>query len=123
LAEISIIEFIVYGLVGYSGILALVLSAFRDIPDTKSQSVVRSIWLIAPIICMYMLSSAGAQINFETETTINYNVTSNLLISNSTTTDTVTLVQPVWVTLHYLFFIMLVIYFIWNMLQLFVKRD
>ena len=74
-----------------------------------------------------MLASAGAVIDFThtVETTLNYNVTSNTLVSNSTTItdDTITLVQPVWVTLHYLFFIMLIIYFIWNMLQLFTKVE
>ena len=127
MAELSIIELIVYGIIGYAGVLGLIVSAFRDTPSGKSQSVVRSIWIIAPIICMYMLSSAGAVIDFThtVETTLNYNETSNLLVSNSTTItdDTITLVQPVWVTLHYLFFIMLVIYFIWNMLQMLVKRE
>lgn len=127
MAELSIIELFVYGLVGYGGLIGLIVSAFRDSPSDKSQSTIRSIWIIAPIICMYMLASAGAVIDFTytVETTLNYNVTSNTLVSNSTTItdDTITLVQPVWVTLHYLFFIMLIIYFIWNMLQLFTKVE
>jgi len=78
---------------------------------------------------MYVLASAGAPIILQDEvivTTLNYNETSNILVSNSTETTQakqVSIVNPVWVTVHLLFFIMLVIYFIWNMLQLLVKRD
>lgn len=129
MAEVSIIELIVYGIVGYTGIVLLIASAFKELPATKSQSAVRSIWLLAPIFCMYMLASAGGTIWLDdghTETVLNYNVTSNTLVSNSTTTllpNSITLVQPVWITLHILFFIMLLFYFIWNMLQLLVKRE
>jgi hypothetical protein len=129
LGEISIIEFIVYGLVGYSGIVLLVASAFKELPATKNLAVIRSIWIMPCIFMMYVLASAGAPIILQDEvivTTLNYNETSNILVSNSTETTQakqVSIVNPVWVTVHLLFFIMLVIYFIWNMLQLLVKRD
>lgn len=127
MAEITLLEFIVYGLVGYTGIILLVASAFKDIPDTKSQSVIRSIWVLAPIFCMYMLANAGNPIwvnDGYTESVLTYNGTGDL-ITNSTNTvsgQSITLLQPVWVTLHLLFFFMLIIYFIWNMLQLLTKR-
>ena len=129
MGEISIIEFIVYGLVGYSGIVLLVASAFKELPATKNLAVIRSIWIMPCIFMMYVLASAGAPIILQDEvivTTLNYNETSNALVSNSTETTQakqVSIVNPVWVTVHLLFFIMLVIYFIWNMLQLLVKRD
>jgi hypothetical protein len=129
LGEISIIEFIVYGLVGYSGIVLLIASAFKELPATKNLAVIRSIWIMPCIFMMYVLASAGAPIILQDEvivTTLNYNETSNILVSNSTETTPakqVSIVNPVWVTVHLLFFIMLVIYFIWNMLQLLVKRD
>ena len=126
MADISIIEFIVYGLVGYTGIILLINSSFKELPAQRSQSAVRSIWLLAPMFCMFMLASAGANIIITNDT-----ITSTLINVNSTEvwTETVsqdksiTLLQPVWVTLHFLFFIMLLIYFIWNMLQLLVKRE
>jgi hypothetical protein len=118
MAELSIIEFLVYGMVAYSGLVALTLSAFKDLPATRSQSTIRSIWLIAPIICMFLLASAGAQINLGDNT-----ITDDTTGGTFTENKTITFVQPVWVTLHYLFFIMLILYFIWNMLQLFTKRE
>ena len=123
MAELSIIELIVYGIVGYTGIVLLVSSAFREIPSGKSGSVIRSIWVLAPLFCMYMLAQAGQTIVFQEITEIGYNATVvNEVILNSTTVNSITLIQPVWVTLHGLFFTMLLIFFIWNMLQLFVKR-
>jgi len=124
MSEVSIIELIVYGLIGYPAIIFLIASSFKESTGTASKiSVVKAIWIIVPIIAMYMLASAGAQINFIEQTTLNYNVTSNTLVSNSTITDTVTLVNPVWVTLHWMMFMVLILYFMWNMLRLFTQRD
>ncbi len=128
MGEISIIEFIVYGLVGYSGIVLLIASAFKELPATKNLAIIRSIWIMPCIFMMYVLASAGAPIMLQDES-----ITTATLINTNTTevwTETVTkeatqisIANPVWVTVHLLFFIMLVIYFIWNMLQLLVKRD
>jgi hypothetical protein len=124
MSEVSIIELIVYALIGYPAIIFLVGSSFKEESGTASKiSVVKAIWIIVPIIAMYMLASAGAQINLIDQTTLNYNVTSNLLTSNSTTTDSITLVNPVWVTLHWLMFTVLILYFMWNMLRLFTQRE
>ena len=123
MSEVSIIELIVYGLIGYPAIIFLIGSSFQESSGTAKISVVKAVWIIVPIVAMYMLSSAGAQIDLVTQTTLNYNVTSNLLTSNSTTTDTITLVNPVWVTLHWMMFMVLVLYFMWNMLRLFTQRE
>ncbi len=129
MSDISIIELVVYGIVGYTGIILLIASSFRELPATKSQSTIRSIWILAPMFCMYMLANAGATIFIDDGTTVTtniFNATTNNPITNSTVTTTpnsITLYQPVWVTLHGLFFTMLLIYFVWNMLQLLVKRD
>jgi hypothetical protein len=128
LGEISIIEFIVYGLVGYSGIVLLIASAFKELPATKNLAVIRSIWIMPCIFMMYVLASAGAPIilqdSFDTTATlINTNTTEVWTETVTTNSKIVSIANPVWVTVHLLFFIMLVIYFIWNMLQLLVKRD
>ena len=128
MGEISIIEFIVYGLVGYSGIVLLIASAFKELPATKNLAVIRSIWIMPCIFMMYVLASAGAPIilqdSFDTTATlINTNTTEVWTETVTTNAKIVSIANPVWVTVHLLFFIMLVIYFIWNMLQLLVKRD
>ena len=123
MSEVSIIELIVYGLIGYPAIIFLVGSSFQESSGTAGKiSVVKAIWIIVPIIAMYMLASAGALISIDT-------VTSTLINTNTTEvwTETVdrniTLVNPVWVTLHWMMFIVLILYFMWNMLRLFTQRD
>lgn len=124
MSDISIIEFGVYGLICYTGIIMLIISAFKETPSTISQSATRSIWLIPSIIAAFMLASAGADIFLSSETVTQQVLDSNNVIVTLTTTtdDKITLLQPVWVTLHYLFFIVLLIYVMLNILTLFVKH-
>lgn len=125
MSDISIIEFGVYGLVCYTGIIMLIISAFKETPNTISQSAVRCIWLIPSIIAAFMLASAGADIFLSSETVTHQVLDSNNQIITLTdiTTDKITLLQPVWVTLHFLFFIVMLLYVLFNILTLFVKRD
>lgn len=71
-----------------------------------------------------MLASAGTDIFLSSETVTQQVLDSNNVIVTLTTTtdDKITLLQPVWVTLHYLFFIVLLIYVMLNILTLFVKH-
>jgi len=124
-SDVSILEFGIYGLICYTGIIMLIISAFKETPSTVSQSAVRCIWLIPSIICAYMLASAGADIYLSSETITKEVLNSSdvIVTLTETTTDKITLLQPVWVTLHFLFFIVLLLYVMMNILTLFVKRD
>jgi|21_taG_2_1085346.scaffolds.fasta_scaffold108516_1 hypothetical protein len=124
MSDISIIEFGVYALICYTGIIMLIISAFKETPSTVSQSALRVIWLIPSIICAYMLASAGADIYLSTETTIDQVLDSNNAPISLTdvTTDKITLLNPVWITLHFLFFIVMLLYVMINILTLFMKR-
>ena len=125
MSDVSIIEFGVYALICYTGIIMLIISAFKETPSTVSQSALRVIWLIPSIICAYMLASAGADIYLSTETTVKQVLDSNNAPISLTdvTTDKITLLNPVWITLHYLFFIVMLLYVMINILTLFMKRN
>ena len=126
---LSIIEFAVYGLITYSSLLMLIISVVKETPSGKSQSILRSMWLIPGIITASLLAGMGDQVNFETEDiTINeytINGTSGALITNSTTTTQITgkvfLIDPVWVTIHYMIFVVLLVYVIIQALTLLTK--
>ena len=123
MSEVSIIELIVYGLIGYPAIIFLIASSFKESTGTASKiSVVKAIWIIVPIIAMYMLASAGATIHVETisSTLTNTNTTE---VWTETVSRDIVLVNPVWITLHWLLFTVLVLYFMWNMLRLFTQRE
>jgi len=124
-SEVSIIEFGVYALICYTGIIMLIISAFKETPTTVSQSAVRCIWLIPSIICAFMLASAGADIFLSSETITKEVLNSSdvIVTLTETTTDKITLLQPVWVTLHFLFFTVMLLYVMMNILTLFIKRE
>ena len=126
MADISILEFIVYGLVCYTGIIMLIISAFRESPSTVSQSMVRVIWLIPSIICAFLLASAGQTITLYDviiESDSGSSGSHSGLFISGHEHYTITLLAPVWVTLHFLFFIVMLLYVIINVLMLFIKRD
>lgn len=125
MSDMSILEFGVYGLICYTGIVMLIISAFKETPMTVSQSAVRVIWLIPSMLCAFVLANAGVDIYLSTETLADQVLDSNNAIITLTdvTTDKITLLNPIWVTIHFMFFIVLLLYVITNILTLFLKRD
>ena len=126
MGDVSIVEFLVYALICYSGLLLIIGSAFKDEKLGKSQSAVRVIWIMPSIFTAFMLASIGGF-----DIYLDYGTTTNTIINLNTTevfTETFTsekkftLLNPVWIPLHILFFVILVIYFIWTLLLLFGKR-
>jgi len=124
-SDISIIEFAVYALVCYTGIIMLIISSFKETPMTVSQSAVRVIWLIPSMLCAFVLASAGADIYLSTEIMSDQVLDSNnaIITLTDTTIEKITLLNPIWITMHFLFFIVLLLYVITNVLTLFLKRD
>ncbi len=125
MSDMSILEFGVYALVCYVGIIMLIISSFKETPMTVSQSAVRVIWLIPSMLCAFVLANAGVDIYLSTETLADQVLDSNNAIITLTdvTTDKITLLNPIWVTMHFLFFIVLLLYVVINILTLFLKRD
>ena len=125
MSDISILEFGVYALICYTGIIMLIISSFKETPMTVSQSAVRVIWLIPSMLCAFVLANAGVDIYLSTETLADQVLDSNNAIVTLTdiTTDKITLINPIWVTMHFLFFIILLLYVVINILTLFMKRD
>lgn len=133
--EISIIEWIVYGIPAYSGIILLVISAFRETPDGKSQSIVRAMYLMLSIICAFILAGSGVDIHLaDSITTTNatsiYEVLDNtnaIVVLNSTVmetvakTETFTLLNPIWILIHWMFAAVMLIYVTLQILILFTK--
>lgn len=121
----SILEFGVYALVCYAGIIMLIISSFKETPMTVSQSAVRVIWLIPSMLCAFVLANAGVDIYLSTETLSDQVLDSNNnpVTLTDVTTDKITLLNPIWVTMHFLFFIVLLLYVVINILTLFLKRD
>ena len=126
MADFSIIEYAVYGFIAYSSVLMLIISTIKEVPTEKSGSIIRSIWLIPGVICAFILASTdqivvtGGTIMNNTITALN---TSEVFTEVATTASTITLQNPIWVLVHFMFAIILIIYIITQMLNLFTKIE
>jgi hypothetical protein len=117
---LSIIEFIVYGLIGYSSMLMLIVQTVKAVPSESSGSIVRSIYLIPGIIACLIIAGSG-------DTIITNEYTNTIVDLNATTVWTediesqVSLSNPIWVTFHYLLAMIMLLYVIIQILTLFLK--
>jgi hypothetical protein len=120
MADISIIEFAVYAFIAYSGMLMLIISTIREAPQTKSQSFTRAMYLIPSIVCAFLLAGMGETVGL-------YDVViSGVEQGQSTTlneTFVITLVNPIWITVNFMFGILMTFHFIMQTLQLLLFRE
>lgn len=126
MGDISLIEWGVYGFIAYSSLLMLIISTIKDVPTTKSLSIARSIYLIPGMICAGILSYSGININLPTtmtnSTTIS-NVTMERFTENVSQSQFIQLVDPAWMIVHVMIFLVLLFYVIMQMLVLLTKTD
>jgi len=126
MADMSIIEFGVYGLITYASLMVLIISVLRENPITKSGSIIRSIYLIPGVITAALLMTAGPNIILEDVNTYS-NVTSltnptTTFIENVTVNTTFELQNPVWVIFHFLIMAILLTYIIVQILALLTAK-
>ncbi len=127
LADISIIEWGVYGFVAYSSLLMLIISVVKEVPDKKSQSILRSMWFIPGVICAGLLMFSSVNIVMETTNTVNTitdNQTSTIIFTEDITVQRFIPIQdPVWQSVHLMIFLILLSYVVIQILTLFTKID
>ena len=122
--NLSVIEFLVYGFVTYSSLLMLIISTIKDTTETRTSSLVKSIFYLPAIVCCGILITSGPSITLDTVHTITLtNDTAGLsndqvFYEDTTTTDEYTLLNPVWALVHFIFFIVFIIYVIKQMLMM-----
>ena len=122
MADISVIEFGVFGFVAYSSILMLIISTIRETPFTQSQSIARAIYFVPGIVCAFILATSGVNITLETVSTVNI---TNDTVANQTifyetadTTAAFVLLDPIWGAVHAMLGLIMVVYVVNQMLML-----
>ena len=122
MADISIIEFAVYGFIAYSSMLMLIISTIHETPTSRALSVARAIYLVPGIIAAALLSQVGPNIVTgsvtNTITALNTSEVFQEVIESETT-----LQNEVWSIFHYMIFIVLLFYVIMQILMLLTLVD
>ncbi len=122
MADISIIEFAVYGFVAYSSLLMLIISTIKEVPTTKALSVARAIYLIPGMISAALLAQVGPNI-VTTSVTNTITALNTSEVFQEVITSETTLQNEVWAIFHYMIFIVLFVYVITQILIIFTKID
>lgn len=129
--DYSIIEFGVYGFFAYGSMLMLMITMIIDVPKTRALTLARSMYTIPGIFSAVVLSGFGVNIVFPSmvtnSTTSVYNATTNLIMTNSTiiTTESTKnlLANPVWIYFHGLLAAILIVFVIFQILQMLTSKD
>lgn len=126
MSDISLAEFVVYGFVAYSSLLMLIISVVKEIPTTKSLAIARSIFLIPGMIASAVLASSGVNIqvaNLATSNLIKSINTTQTWTETTTQINNIVIQSPTWQMFHMLIFLVLMVYVITQILNLFTKYD
>lgn len=131
--NLSIIEFLVYGGIAYFSLAMLIISIIQK-PElaTGSQSLIKSVYILPGIVCMFVIAFASPVITISDNTVTTtadsiYEVLDNtnaVTVLNSTVAETVntyttnTLLNSVWGIMHVMFAMIMVVFVITKILQL-----
>ena len=129
--EISLIEWVMYGIIGYSGIIMLIVSVFISTPLTKSQTVTRSLYMLVSVVACFMLANTGINItteNYETTTSQQYydNFGSQVILLNGTSSTTSHFTHAIdsqWIAIHSLMGIMMTFYVVTQLFTLLTAKN
>lgn len=120
--NVSILEYAVYGFITYSSFFMLLTSISKDIPKDTSYAIMRCVFLMPALICSAVL--AGVGVNIQTNTNTTGEVIKNLNDSSTwqstlTNTSNIVLQNPIWVTVHYMLFVIFLVYIIMQIMVIF----
>ena len=119
MSDISLIEFGVYGLLTYSSMLMLIISAVRGLPEERSRinTLAQAVFLLPGLICAPVLATSGVNIQLQHNNDIIKDLNSTRTWSDISTTDIV-LQNPIWLTVHMMIFFVLLMFIIRQFLLL-----
>jgi hypothetical protein len=96
--------------------LILIISVIKDTDETKYQALMKSMFMVPGIICAGILITSGVDIYLDTIETINLTnstagaTNEQIFYELTNTTDKITLINPVWGLVHFIIFIVLILY-------------
>ncbi len=108
---LSLIEWIVYGFFAYGAMLMLMIGIVKEIPGTRTTSLLRIVFILPGIIGAGMLAGPYETIIFPTVDTVNaITLTTENFTETIITTSYIQLQNPVWIIFHYAIMAVMIIY-------------
>ena len=127
MSDISLAEFIVYGIIAYSSMLVLIISVIKkDMPSDKILGIARGVFLLPGMIASAILASSGVNIQVAsvvTSNTIRSVNTTQVWTEATTQTNNIVIQSPVWQMFHMLLFLVLLAWVVTQILNVFTKMD
>lgn len=127
LPDASLIEIIPPLVVELVGIIFLMATAIKEIPDTRANSIARSFFLIPAMIAAAYLAGTGLEIAGPTiltnNTIVNLNTTEVFTETTSQTQSISIANYPAWSLFHYMMFIILLVFVIRQVLIMVTKSE
>jgi len=115
LVDISIIEFGVYGLLAYTGMLMLIITSFGKQEASSTGQALRVVYIIPSMIAALLLSFlGGSSIDMPSNVIVDINSTNVW-----TETHVIDIVNTAWGSIHLLMFLVMLIYVVWNVIGIF----
>lgn len=122
MGDISVIEWLVYGLMSYGSMFMTIIALIKDIPNTRNLAMQRCIFLFPGMICSGVLASSGVNIVLQTISTTTKNLNTSQVWTEATT-NIITLQSPVWIMVHVMFFLVLFWFLVTQIMFLLTKWD
>ena len=122
MAEISIIEFLVYGIITYTGMVFLISTAFKDVPSTKSGAIARAIFVLPSAITALVLAFSGESIKIQSITNTIRDLNSTQVWSETISTEII-LLNEMWVLIHFMIFIVIIVYVFTQLMNMLTKIE
>ncbi len=116
---LSLIEWIVYGFFAYGAMLMLMIGIVKDIPGTRTTSLLRIIFILPGIIGAGILAGPYETVIMPTTDTVNaITLTTENFTETIISTSYIQLQNPVWLIFHYAIMAVMIIYTISQVLTM-----
>ena len=130
MAALGIIEFSIYGFVGYGGFVLIMLTLLVTPQATRVWSAMRVVIIVPCLVCLSLLMGADGEITglntIENTITKTYDSAGNLnstVNSTKTSNDRYILQDPVWGSVHLMMFLLLLIVSFIQLFNLFTQKS
>ncbi len=100
----------------------LISTAFKDVPSTKSGAIARAIFVLPSAITALVLAFSGESIKIQSITNTIRDLNSTQVWSETISTEII-LLNEMWVLIHFMIFIVIIVYVFTQLMNMLTKIE